>query len=493
MRPRPLDRLPRPARILLALVAALAAALIALVSYRGWVHVSSAWDVWYYHLPFAARLVGLVSPEVVRFDALNEVRYQSFPRLAELLQGALWRGLGRPEAASLLGPITCVAVAAIARRVARIPMGALLVAWIAIPTAQIHMSVPYIDLPANACLTGLVLVVHRAFVERRPLPAGTLAAAIALGAVAANMKLMMAPLAALALLALGLRAAWLSPRRAAVLAVFAATSPIVLGTQLVNLARFGNPAYPVEVHVLGRTLPWVETPYTEVSPRFEPLPQPGRFAASLLELGLRDVGDPFRYTVDQWMPPHLDGNRMGGFLHVYVVAMLVLLAVLARGREGRVAAALFAALTAVVAVMPQSHVLRYYLVWMLTLTALVVMLGARALADRRWARGALACAIVPIAALAFTAKATRAWYLTPDSYRFGELVAERVDGKTLAAIPEGGSRCVDAQPWSFLYAAPFHPPRRYQVVLAPEAECPLDHGRTSTHPAAPSLGAPSSP
>ena len=351
----PPTRLPRPARVLLALVAALAAALVAIVSYRGWVHVSSAWDVWYYHLPFAARLVGLVPPDVVRFDALNEVRYQSFPRLAELLQGALWSGLGRPEAASLLGPVTCVAVAAHARWVTRTPMGALLVAWIAIPTAQIHMSVPYIDLPANACVTGLVLVVHRAFVERRPLGPAMLGSAIALGAVAANMKLMMAPLAALALLALGLRTAWLSSRRGLVLGAFAATSPIVLATQLVNLARFGNPAYPVEVHVLGRTLPWVETPYTEVSPRFEPLPQPARFGASLLELGLRELGDPFRYTVDQWMPPHMDGNRMGGFLHVYVVAMLVLLAVLARGREGKVAAAIFAVLTAVVAVMPQGN------------------------------------------------------------------------------------------------------------------------------------------
>lgn len=465
--------MPRAGRRLLFALSLVAGGLVAVIALRAWVHVSSAWDVWYYHLPFAARLAGIVPKEVATFDSLNEVRYQSFPRLAELLQGLLWRALGRPEAASLLGVGSVVAAAAALKKIARAPAGALVVAWTAIPTVMIHMSVAYVDLPANLCVTALALLVHRAFVERRALGPGWIAAAIALGALAANAKLIMAPIAGVALGAFAARTLWLSRSRAAHFAGFAVGAPVVLATQLVNAIRFGNPAYPVEVHVFGRTLPWVETPYTEIPPRFEPYPQPVRFAASLAEIGLRELGDPRRYSVDQWMPPHMDGNRMGGFGHVYVAAALVALVALApRSREGRVAGVIFAALTAVVCVMPQSHVLRYYLVWMLTLTALVVTLGARELARRRWVAGVVATAVLPIAALAYTARATDLWYLTPDTFRFAELVADHVDAKRLEGVPDGGRVCVDHQPWSFLYASTFHPPRRYTVVLSHDpADC----------------------
>lgn len=434
---------------------------------RAWRHVSFAWDVWYYHLPFAARLVGILPREEVSFDALNEARYEGFPRLAELAQGALWKITGRPEAANLLGWAALVICALVVARATRTSAGALVLAWLAIPVVQIHASVAYVDLPANACAAALVVLVWRA---RRDL-AWTLVA-ITLAAIAVNMKILLAPLVCASLLALAIRA------RA--YAVIALASPLVFATELWNLARFGNPAYPVVVRVLGRALPGLEEPYAEIAPRWASLPQPARFAASLLEVGLPPFGDEHRYTVDQWMPPEMDGNRMGGFLHVYVIAMLIALVLFARrSRDGRRAAIAFVGVTAIVAVMPQSHVLRYYMAWMLALVALVVVLGQREL--RRAPRlGLVASAIAPLAALFVTTHATRGWHLTPDRSSFADLIASVVDR---GAIPEreGARACVDKAPWSVLYAARFHPPRRYAIEIAERC----DQGAVVTRPSKP--------
>ena len=37
--------------------------------------VSQAWDVWYYHLPFAGRLAGILDPHSYAFSAENQERY----------------------------------------------------------------------------------------------------------------------------------------------------------------------------------------------------------------------------------------------------------------------------------------------------------------------------------------------------------------------------------------------------------------------------------
>src|SRR5208282_4614139 len=64
--------------------------------------VSMAWDVWYYHLPFAARIAGIVPAAQFTYDPLNQARFDGFPLLAETLQGALWRITGRAESANLV-------------------------------------------------------------------------------------------------------------------------------------------------------------------------------------------------------------------------------------------------------------------------------------------------------------------------------------------------------------------------------------------------------
>src|ERR1700690_4240143 len=77
--------------------------------------VSRAWDVWYYHLPFAARLWQLVPRSDFIFHVENEARYTGFPLLGEWLQGLLWRLTGLPTAATLVALGSVPAVAALLR------------------------------------------------------------------------------------------------------------------------------------------------------------------------------------------------------------------------------------------------------------------------------------------------------------------------------------------------------------------------------------------
>jgi hypothetical protein len=200
-----------------------------------------------------------------------------------------------------------------------------------------------------------------------------------------------------------------------------------------------------------------------------------RFAVSLAEVGIRPITDERRWTVDQWMPDETGGNRLGGFFGAYVAAALVLLGWLAikdRSREVRVALLGFAAMTCVVAWMPQSHELRYYMSWMIVLVALDLWLVCRARDQRPW--GPRAAGLGAAWALLVVIASTRGWYVVPRGSSFAALVAAKVDPRSLQEVTQGERVCVVHAPWNFLWAAPFHRPGpRYLVV---EAETPEDCG-----------------
>jgi hypothetical protein len=58
---------------------------------------------------------------------------------------------------------------------------------------------------------------------------------------------------------------------------------------------------------------------------------------------------------------------------------------------------------------------------------------------------------------------TRAGYAYPSGSTFAELVRDKVDAGLLGRVRDGDRVCLRREPWTFLYAAAFHPPRRYAV------------------------------
>jgi hypothetical protein len=491
----------RSARLVDGALRLLAAAVLAFALVTALHDCSQAWDSWYYHLPFAARLAGIVPGDVFVFHAANEARFAGFPLLGERVQGLLWRATGRPESANLVALASVPLLAWFLRRRFAVPLHLSVLALFAVPLVYTHATSAYVDLPANAALSVALLLAIASYASPAAVTPRTLASAGAAAAIAANMKALLHPLAALAIVALALRAmpalvrdlrgdtarsgvgparedaagrSPLTARARALLTLLAVGVglPVIFATPLANLVAHGNPYYPLRMTLLGHVLPGTEAPYASSPPWLADAPRPLRFLCSLLEIGVRPITDERRWTVDQWMPDDSTGNRMGGFFGAYVVVNLLLLAWRAareRSGEARAAAGGFAIFSVALSWMPQSHELRYYLCWMIVLVGTNLWLACRPGAPDAPARGR-AIGVGAALALAFVLVVTRAAYVLPVGSRFEGLLASKVPAGALDSIADGERVCVRREPWNLLWAATFHAPKRYVVVEAEDAE-----------------------
>jgi hypothetical protein len=435
---------------------ALALAVLASTSVAAVHDVSQAWDVWYYHLPFAARIWGIVPREAFVMHAANEARFTGFPLLGEALQGLAWRAAGTPAAANLIAFAAVPGLALHLRARHGVPLHLTVLALLAVPLVMTHASTCYVDLPANACAAALVLVTWRAWSRGGPTTTRDVLVGGLCGAVATGMRFQLAPLVAVSLALLGVRARRSGGRALAALAL---TGALAFTFPIKNIIVHGNPVYPVRVVVAGRVLPGTEDPYAASPPSLERASRPRRWLWSVLEIGARPLASGGRWSVDQWTPPSEDAYRMGGFFGAYVVALLALFAWNARrtwrSRPTRAAVAALAMVTGVVCVAPQSHELRYTMAWMLVLAALTLATAGR--------RHPIGVGLVCASALAVVVWATGAAYVLPSGRGFGSLVRARTDPAVLDAIADGERVCLARDRWTFLYAAPFHPGRRYVV------------------------------
>jgi hypothetical protein len=458
-----------------------ATALLVSMSFAAWHDVSQAFDSGYYHLPFAARLAGILSTDDYIFSTENRARFDGFPLLGELVQGVLWRITGRPQGANFLcllsAPLLAYSMRSLRADGGTTPFGVLLLAFMGIPLVMMHATSTYVDLPASAALAA-------AFCRVAVLPSARIVQSkeilitCLLTLISANMRLQHLPACALVLGLMVLRVlcytrSTAAPRaRNVALALVTVALPLVFFAPLKNLLRFGNPVYPVKLAILGRALPGVEERYSFAPTWLENAPQPLRFVASLLELGLPPLfppaGDSFvdshaqlqRYSVDQWMPSDHPGSRMGGALGVGMVAFsLLFLFGLKLTKERRRVGLCVLALTALTSVLPQSHELRYTLYWPLSLVTLAITLGYASAPRITTALSVLLPTLVILN--------TRATWIYPTGSTFSELLTNKVHFARIQETPEGGALCLAEAPRIILYAAKFHN-RRYTVHEADE-------------------------
>jgi hypothetical protein len=456
--------------VLRALAILLATSLVI----AGWHDISQAYDVWYYHLPFAARLTGIMDAKVYAFSADNQARFEGFPLLGEMLQGFVWRVTGHIEATAFVSLAALLGLPIFLRRIFAVPIHLSILALLAVPLVHIHATSSYVDLPANACVTMLLLCVYRVLVRNEPPSPRFLVGCAALAVAAANTKFQLVPIVAIAsaaLLVVSLRGLgrWRSAGNASKkrLVVFAVALPLVLATPLKNAAVHGNPVWPIELRVLGHSFPHVEEAYDSSPRHLANAPRPIRFLRSALEIDNRPIASQRRWSLDQWTPHDEPGYRMGGYFGAYVVVNLLALAGAAwrrRTREAVVAAALFGGVTVVASLVPQSHELRYYMHWMLLLVALNLVLWAR---EARWAVG-----LVATSALSVVTWSTDASYLYPSGSTFESFLAKRVDRSVIDSATPGERLCLSRQPFTFLYAPTFHAKKDFAVQEATtDADC----------------------
>jgi hypothetical protein len=438
-------------------------------------NVSTPWDVWYYHLPFAARIVGLVPEQAYRFHATNQARYDGFPLLAELLQGMLWKLTGRPESANLVAFGALALFVGYLYRAHRVPPHLAVVSLFAVPLVQLHATSCYVDLPAGLATAALLLETIGLYASRKRREPWWF---LLLAGIAVNMRFQVHVVVSVAMLAaappimgpvlrdLGRVNAL---RALAKVGLVTALLPFVLYTPLKNLIFHQNPYFPMRLTLFGKLFPGVESTYSSSPLYLDRAPRAVRFVYSLLELNIRPIGDEHRWTPDQWAPWDSPALRMGGFFGAYVVFHLTLLAWMAvqdAARPVRVYAVAFVLVTAMTAVLPQSHELRYYLFWMILLVSINLVLLMRSRA--RFA--ASVHGVGSLIALSVVLLSTRTAYVAPWGPTLRALVRAKVDAAVPARLHEGERVCLARDPWTFLYASAFHGSVRYSVRETEHAE-----------------------
>ena len=373
-----------PSLVLTVACAAVATVALVDLAVRSALTLNLRWDGFYYHLPFAALRGGLSIP----YDMNDAVRplFDGYPPLPELVQGLLWRLTGSVNATGVVNFVAFGLFLTYCQKVLRAPFWLVALISLTAPIVLIHTTVTYIYLFGNAFLAigvSSCLSVYL-FPERRS--RAVVVCGLAGLAAAAWSKYLLVPVVGVmfilfAAIVLRSRAAdRFNRRQAAVVILVFAT--LAAAPYAKNLAVYGNPFWPTHVPIVGALFPYLndDTAYFETQrpASLKDAPQAQVFVQSLLEINVPTwYPNRPRWIVDQWSTPTPVGFRMGGFWGIGVIVYLLVtfgMLVAFRRRAGVIACVAGVGLLCLVAVVPASNNLRYYMFIPLTWAATIGML-----------------------------------------------------------------------------------------------------------------------
>ncbi len=270
-------------------------------------------------------------------------------------------------------------------KVLRAPFWLVALISLTAPIVLIHTAVSYIDLFGNAFLAIGVCscLALYLFPERRSRT--VVVCGFAGLAIAAWSKALLVPVIGvmfilLAIVVLRSRAADRFDRRqvAVLFFVFATLSAVPYAK---NLALYQNPFWPTQVPVVGSLFPYVaDAAYfdTQKPADLYGAPQAEAFFQSLFEINVpTSYPNRLRWIVDQGSTPSQAGFRMGGFWGVGVLIYLLIMfgmLIAFRRKAGVIACVAAVGVLCVVAVIPASNNMRYYMFIPLTWAATIGML-----------------------------------------------------------------------------------------------------------------------
>ena len=362
------------------------------------IDIDTNYDTWWYHLPFAARIWGIVPPDKFLPDLSIQYRFEGFPLLAHWLQGLLWFITGRVQSANLVGFFSLIIYLIFLKTYFQVPLYLSAIALLAIPTVITHAATCFVDLPGNIGMSVLVMMTYLLF-KQKQLPSQRDVVVMFFGAAtAANIKPQLQPLTFLVCCVIGLRLLWLyfkqsstaKPKLWKIVPIVLIASLLIFATPVKNIVLHGNPFYPIKIQVAGVVLNHEVVPKT-----YQEGNRPQKWLDSVLE-----ITTPPWWSTDQWNAgndKYMD--RGGGFFGAYVI-FNVLLSIglstqeLIQNRQLPKAEGSINARTALVTVLimslvpanfPQSHELRYFMFWMICLVSLNIYLLSRSQINwQRW-------------------------------------------------------------------------------------------------------------
>ena len=436
------------------------------------IDVDKQWDTWVYHLPFAARIWGIVPAEIYGLENHEEHRFDGFPILAEFLQGFFWYIFQHVQAANLVSFLSLVLFICFLKVYFRVPLYLSAIALLAIPLVLTHATICYVDLPGNIGISILVMMTYLLYKQNNFPTKRNLLVIFLAAASAANIKPQLQPLVFLILCFIGLRIIWLHFKLTKAskkwllktVSIALVASVLIFATPIKNIVLYGNPFYPVRIEVAGIVLNH-KTPLYNAAPDYlKETPRSQRWLYSILEVNSAE-----------WSPDQYSGdpnqNRMGGFFGAYVVFNLLLLVRIFfsdRCPETTTAVISVVIMSIVAANFPQSHELRYFMYWMISLVSINLYLVSRyerSPNKLRWLKPKYIGLVSTLFLFIVLSKIGNP-YARPTFYTLDQHLQERVKPEILKQINPGDEVClVGKQPDTFLYTSKFHPQLDYSYSL----------------------------
>ena len=337
------------------------------------------YDPGWYHLPFAARLGGILPKAMfIGDEKWFEPRFDGFPLLAHFLQGIFWRMTGRIQSTNLVSFLSVIGYLFFLKSYFKVPLYLSAIALFSIPLVLTHATTSFVDLLGNIGTSILVMMTY-SFYKNKQLPnARELIIAFVGSAIAANTKTQLQPLVFVILFVAGARLAWLywqqkpAVKLTKIISIGILAGIVIFATPVKNTILYQNPLYPIKVQVGEIVLNHKLSPeaYEEGNRQLN-------WITSVLE-----INSPHFWTPDQWST-EVKRSRRGGFWGTYVVFNLLLLIGFAireaivnkslkdnTSNEAKVALLSAIAMSIVPLNFPQSHELRYFMYWMICLVSL---------------------------------------------------------------------------------------------------------------------------
>ena len=249
-------------QVLEIILSAIALIIATSIFLKAIIDIDPNYDVGWYHLPFAARIWGIVPESSFLSENLIEYRYDGFPLLAHFFQGLLWKLTGRVQSANLVGYLSLIIYFWFLKIYVQVPLYLSIIAIFAIPAVLTHASSGLVDLPGNIGVAVLMMMLYRFFSQSRLPKRGELLAAFLGAAMAANTKPQLQPLVFVLYWVVGIRLVWLYFRYSIpekrklwlTIPLAAIASILIFATPIKNVALYGNPFYPVKIEVAGLVL-----------------------------------------------------------------------------------------------------------------------------------------------------------------------------------------------------------------------------------------------
>jgi hypothetical protein len=420
----------------------------------------------------------LVSSENYLMDHDREIMYQSFPKLANFFQGLFWSiaGLDKPQSANLVSFLSLIVYLLFLKFYLKIPFYASSIAILAVPVIHIAATACYVDLIGNVGMAIVILMTYLLYIDKNFISKQNIIVFTLAGSFAANTKFLLVPMLSIFFIFVIVKIIFINKsalktfRIAKILLIAGLSSIIIFATEFVNIIKYQNPFYPLQIKIAGVVLNYATVPSSNYgSAKLAAMSNFQRWIYSLLEIGAFDERRPWPWTIAMdFVPMDSDAFGMGGYLSVYVVFNVVLLLFLCRRmtRETNFALALFLFLSILTFVQPFSYQLRYYMYWIMVLIALNLFLIIKEKENSRpikW-MNINNFTLVAMYILIIFVHLTRWDYTYPRTNFLASYMSSVLDPQILQQLEDQQKYClVDLSPHTFLYNSQFHPPRSYSI------------------------------